>query len=143
MSQDRLHQSKAYLQIGLIVGQVNRIELELNELIEVYFVRPEKVREFSEDIMFSNKISLHSKLVIALSIMDRLGVAVDKEAVKRWKGYRNAVAHGIPGYNTQTGKPELLYSGRQRPLESIFGDFGATHDVMISMLKSTMEKIKK
>jgi len=138
-----VRQQKAYLQIGLIVGQVNRVELELNELIVEYFVKEERANDFSKEVIYSDKLSLHSKLKIAIFIMAQLNVTVDKKALEEWKSYRNMVAHGILGYNKKTAKSELLYNGKSHVLDSTFKGFGTTHDIMIAMIEKARKEARR
>lgn len=86
--------------VGLIVGQVNSIELIINDIISNYYSNTNYQREleFKTEIL-NNSMTLAAKINCVKNIATRLGCKFSNQNSKdfyMWKKIRNIVAHGVP-----------------------------------------------
>lgn len=99
-----------YVQIGVIIGQVNLVETLINNVIVQHYGDPsneERKSRFSRDILHGGMIRLDDKLKLLKLVADAKDIEMAGTIVKdfrQWKIIRNTVAHGIP---MQDGENEI------------------------------------
>lgn len=134
-------QRKAYLQVGVIVSQVNRVEMEINRLIAAYYGGTARVKELDEDIVSDSRMSLSLKLdifdKIALKLDPKYNESNTKSDLLVWRKIRNIVAHGVVGQ--KGNQVTVLHQGKNHALNGKFSEFGKKQELIISYIRNLSE----
>jgi hypothetical protein len=142
-------QATTYMNIGMIIGQVNRVEMEINNIIAAQYTMGagDAIRDaFLKDVLYSGMITLDGKLKLIATIAKAHDHEMSKDtekALNSWKVIRNTVAHGITGINPNDGSAVVFYDGTSQQIDRLRESFGEKQDRIVAYLNTLAKVIKQ
>lgn len=135
-------------QVGRIVGQVNSVEMYINNVIASYYgsVYQNEHQKLKNDIV--QPMTLDAKIGLVKKIALSLGIDFsrqNKSDLYKWKETRNYVAHGVPLHMGDKDDPEdeivLVYEGKLYDIDVLSEDFFVRQARLTTYLESIQQKL--
>jgi len=133
------HNVTTYVQIGMIIGQVNLVESLINDVIAQHYGDPsneERRNRLSGDILYGGMVRLDDKLKLLKLVADANDIEMTGPIVKdfrQWKTIRNTVAHGIPMQNGEN-EIRIALNGELHDMDALRRGFGKRQDRITAFL---------
>lgn len=136
-----------YIQVGKIVGQVNSIEMYINDVISNYYADSDvdSQQRMQTDIINPMTLDLKIALIKKIALSNEVEFSrQNKSDLYKWKEIRNIVAHGVPLHASAPDEPAemiLVYDGVPQDIDRIYKEFFERQARLMSFLKSLQEKL--
>ncbi len=135
-----------YIQIGMIVGQVNIIETNIDWIIAEYYTNakdssPVNLR-FQSEVLNSGMIRLDDKIKLLQQVAAAKGVEYTKKVdndLRQWRKIRNIVAHGLPMHRVD-GNTFIMQNGEYHDINKLREGFGKRQDRITDFLHTLLPK---
>jgi len=132
-------------QVGRIVGQVNAVEMYIDNIIASYYAG-KNYQVLKSDVIESMTLDAKIGMVKKIALSLRVDFSkTNKSDLYRWKEIRNIVAHGVPLHTGDPGEEDnelvLVYSDNIYDIDELTEDFFGRQNRLTDYLQSIQEKI--